>query len=67
MISFLALIVGRNITIATFSDFSLYKQEAYGANLYAGKILSEHGVPVAYKSVNLWRSVSGKMSLLIRT
>jgi hypothetical protein len=42
----------RNITIATFADFALYKQEAYGASLYAGKILAEHGVPVAYKSVS---------------
>ncbi|RDW75872.1 hypothetical protein BP5796_06693 [Coleophoma crateriformis] len=41
---------GENITVATFSDFSLYKKEAYGANLYAGKILAEHGVPIAYKS-----------------
>jgi hypothetical protein len=41
-----------NITIATFSDFSLYKQEAYGASLYAGKILAEHNVPVAYKSAS---------------
>ncbi|KAF8851484.1 hypothetical protein BDZ45DRAFT_808264 [Acephala macrosclerotiorum] len=41
---------GENITIATFAEFALYKQEAYNANLYAGKILAEHGVPVAYKS-----------------
>ncbi|KAF2092364.1 composite domain of metallo-dependent hydrolase [Rhizodiscina lignyota] len=41
---------GYNITIATFSDFALYKHEGYGASLYAGKILEEHGVPVAYKS-----------------
>ncbi|KIW03433.1 uncharacterized protein PV09_05203 [Verruconis gallopava] len=41
---------GDNITIATFSDFGFYKQEGYEANLYAGKILEEHGVPVAYKS-----------------
>jgi hypothetical protein len=40
-----------NITIATFAEFSLYKKEAYDANLWAGKILAEHGVPVAYKSV----------------
>jgi imidazolonepropionase-like amidohydrolase len=42
----------RNITIATFADFSLYKQEAYGASLYAGKILADHDLPVAYKSVS---------------
>jgi hypothetical protein len=41
-----------NITIATFAEFGLYKKEAYDANLWAGKILAEHGVPVAYKSVS---------------
>jgi len=43
---------GQNITIATFSDFGLYKKEAYDTNVWAGKILSDHGVPVAYKSVS---------------
>lgn len=43
----------RNITIATFAEFGLYKKEAYEANLWAGKILAEHGVPVAYKSVSI--------------
>ncbi len=38
--------------MATFSEFALYKKEAYDANLWAGKILSDHGVPVAYKSVS---------------
>jgi imidazolonepropionase-like amidohydrolase len=42
--------LGENITIATFSEFALYKQEAYEASLWAGKILAEHGIPVAYKS-----------------
>lgn len=42
----------RNITIATFATHGLYKKEAYEANVWAGKILSEHGVPVAYKSVS---------------
>jgi len=42
---------GYNITIATFAEFGLYKQEGYEANLWAGKILAKHGVPVAYKSV----------------
>jgi hypothetical protein len=46
------LIFDRNITIATFAEFGLYKKEAYEANLWAGKILAEHGVPVAYKSVS---------------
>ncbi|PYH83291.1 hypothetical protein BO82DRAFT_431036 [Aspergillus uvarum CBS 121591] len=41
---------GQNITVATFSHFAHYKHEAYDATLYAGKILTEHGVPVAYKS-----------------
>ncbi|KAJ5703988.1 hypothetical protein N7493_011126 [Penicillium malachiteum] len=40
----------RNITIATFSHFAHYKHEAYDSNLYAGKILAEHGVSVAYKT-----------------
>lgn len=42
----------RNITIATFATHGLYKKEAYEANLWAGKILSDHGLPVAYKSVS---------------
>lgn len=41
-----------NITIATFAEFGFYKKEAYEANLWAGKILSDHGVPLAYKSVS---------------
>jgi hypothetical protein len=45
--------VQRNITIATFASHGLYKQEAYEANLWAGKILSDHGVPLAYKSVGV--------------
>lgn len=54
---------GENITIATFADFGLYKVEAIEANLWAGKILSDHGVPVAYKSVRpliYSKSVRGK-------
>lgn len=41
---------GENLTIATFSDFGLYKKEAYDSNLYAGKILADHKIPIAYKS-----------------
>lgn len=41
---------GRNVTIATFAEFSLYKWEAYAPSLYAGHILDRHGIPVAYKS-----------------
>lgn len=54
----------QNITIATFSDFGLYKKEAYDANLYAGKILAEHGVPVAYKSDHVHEGTSAKYLLL---
>jgi hypothetical protein len=43
---------GENITIATFSEFGFYKLEGYESNLWAGKILADHGVPVAYKSVS---------------
>jgi imidazolonepropionase-like amidohydrolase len=42
--------LGQNITIATFAEFSLYKVEAYQSSLWAGKILNDHGLPVAYKS-----------------
>ncbi|ESZ90644.1 hypothetical protein SBOR_8978 [Sclerotinia borealis F-4128] len=45
---------GENITIATFSEFGFYKKEAYDANLWAGSILAEHGVPVAYKSDHIF-------------
>ncbi|TDZ29389.1 hypothetical protein C8035_v011290 [Colletotrichum spinosum] len=41
---------GQNVTIATFAEFSLYKWEAYSPSLSAGKILNDHGIPVAYKS-----------------
>ena len=41
---------GHNITIATFQDAAFYKFEAYLASLHAGKILTDHGVAVAYKS-----------------
>ena len=54
---------GQNITIATFSDFGLYKKEAYDANLYAGKILAEHGVPVAYKSDHVTEGTNSKFLL----
>jgi imidazolonepropionase-like amidohydrolase len=54
---------GQNITIATFQDFALYKQEGYEGNLYAGKILNEHGMPVAYKSDHNDESTSAKYLL----
>ncbi|KAI9743083.1 MAG: hypothetical protein M1818_003378 [Claussenomyces sp. TS43310] len=51
---------GDNITIATFADFALYKVEAYEANLWAGKVLSDHGVPVAYKSDHVMAETNAK-------
>ncbi|OAA52148.1 carbohydrate esterase family 9 protein [Cordyceps fumosorosea ARSEF 2679] len=39
-----------NITIATFAEFSLYKHESYWPSLYAGHVLDENGIRVAYKS-----------------
>lgn len=51
---------GENITIATFSDFGLYKKEAYDSNLYAGKILAENGVNIAYKSDHSEGELSAK-------
>ena len=48
--------MSRNITIATFAEFGFYKQEGYQSNLWAGKILAEHGLPVAYKSVCIYCS-----------
>ncbi|TID14531.1 carbohydrate esterase family 9 protein-like protein [Venturia nashicola] len=54
---------GENITIATFSDFGFFKQEGYGANMYAGKILAEHGVPVAYKSDHAFEITNAKYLL----
>ncbi|KAJ4423943.1 hypothetical protein N0V82_001371 [Gnomoniopsis sp. IMI 355080] len=55
---------GENLTIATFAEFALYKQEAYGGNLWAGKILNEHGLPVAYKSDHSAGDVSAQYLLL---
>ncbi|KAL3418578.1 hypothetical protein PVAG01_10294 [Phlyctema vagabunda] len=54
---------GENITVATFFDFSLYKKEAYQASLWAGKILAEHGVPIAYKSDHGMEETSAKYLL----
>ncbi|OHF03931.1 amidohydrolase [Colletotrichum orchidophilum] len=39
-----------NITIATFAENSLFKHEAYGANLRGPKILDDHGIRVVLKS-----------------
>lgn len=54
----------RNITIATFAEFGLYKKEAYSANLRAGKILNDHGLPVAYKSDHAGEDSSAQYLLL---
>jgi hypothetical protein len=43
--------MSRNITVATFAENALYKAEAYGANLRGPKILHDHGIKVALKSV----------------
>ncbi|KAH0438757.1 hypothetical protein CcaCcLH18_03189 [Colletotrichum camelliae] len=40
----------RNITIATFAENSLFKHEAYGANLRGPKILDDHSIRVVLKS-----------------
>lgn len=45
------LTYSRNITIATFAENALFKAEAYGANLRGPKILDDHGVKIALKSV----------------
>ncbi|PSR78882.1 hypothetical protein BD289DRAFT_443226 [Coniella lustricola] len=55
---------GENVTVATFAEFSLYKQEAYAASLYAGKILNDHGVPVAYKSDHVGEDTSAQYLML---
>ncbi len=55
----------RNITIATFAEFGFYKKEAYEANLWAGKILADHGVPVAYKSVRTSSVIMIKILLIL--
>ncbi|KAL1848622.1 hypothetical protein Plec18167_002247 [Paecilomyces lecythidis] len=54
---------GQNITVATFADFGLYKVEGYESNLRAGKILHEHGVPVAYKSDHVGEDTNAKYLL----
>ncbi|KAJ9301850.1 hypothetical protein DTO271G3_716 [Paecilomyces variotii] len=54
---------GQNITIATFADFGLYKVEGYESNLQTGKILHEHGIPVAYKSDHVGEDTNAKYLL----
>lgn len=54
----------RNLTIATFAEFALYKKEAYAASLSAGKILNDHNIPVAYKSDHSQEDLNSKYLLL---
>lgn len=54
----------RNLTIATFAEFALYKKEAYAASLSAGKILNDHNIPVAYKSDHSAEDLGSKYLLL---
>jgi hypothetical protein len=54
----------RNLTIATFAEFALYKKEAYAASLSAGKILNDHDIPVAYKSDHSMEDLNSKYLLL---
>lgn len=54
----------RNLTIATFAEFALYKKEAYAASLSAGKILNDHNISVAYKSDHAEEDMSSKYLLL---
>ncbi|EON98044.1 putative carbohydrate esterase family 9 protein [Phaeoacremonium minimum UCRPA7] len=55
---------GDNVTIATFAEYGLYKREAYQSSLHAGKILSDHGVPVAYKSDHFGEDSNARWLLL---
>lgn len=54
----------RNLTIATFAEFALYKKEAYAASLSGGKILNDHDIPVAYKSDHSMEDLNSKYLLL---
>ncbi|ROW14401.1 hypothetical protein VPNG_03959 [Cytospora leucostoma] len=54
----------RNLTIATFAEFAFYKSEAYAGSLSAGKILSDHGLPVAYKSDHSLEDLNARYLLL---
>ncbi|GKT46209.1 uncharacterized protein ColSpa_06390 [Colletotrichum spaethianum] len=50
----------RNITIATFAENSLFKHEAYGANLRGPKILDDHSLRVVLKSDHTGESNNAK-------
>lgn len=51
---------GSNLTIATFAEFSLYKQESSSPSLYNAHILNKHGIPVAFKSDHCVGTLSAK-------
>lgn len=57
--------LSKNITIATFVEFGGFKKEAYDSNLWAGRILAEHGIDLAYKSVRPTRRLHEGRTLLI--
>jgi len=44
------LMLDNNITVATFANLWGYKAEAFLGSLHAGKILTDAGVPLVYKS-----------------
>lgn len=44
------LLKSHSVGVATFADLWGFKMEAYDASVYAGKILSEAGVTLAYKT-----------------
>ncbi|KAI9333372.1 hypothetical protein DFJ73DRAFT_896103, partial [Zopfochytrium polystomum] len=54
------LLARENISAAIFSEFSLYKKEAFTHSVRAGQILHEAGVKVAYKSDH-WSAVHAQM------
>jgi hypothetical protein len=53
-------LLSRNVTVAIFAEFSLYKMEAYYPSLTAGYRLNYYGVPVAYKSDHVNKDTNAK-------
>ncbi|SPJ88911.1 uncharacterized protein FTOL_12806 [Fusarium torulosum] len=53
-------VFGGNLTIATFAEFSLYKQESAAPSLYASSILNKHSIPVVFKSDHCVGTLSAK-------
>jgi len=50
----------RNVTVAIFAEFGLYKEEAYYHSLMAGYRLYAHGIPIAYKSDHVVKETNAK-------